>query len=236
MGAIDIAGKTYNRLTVIKRVANNKYGDAMWECKCSCGSITVVLGSSLRRGHVKSCGCLAKEIHKKEKYKHGLSKTRLYKIFHAMKSRCLNKNNQEYCFYGGKGVTICEEWINDFNKFYEWAYSHGYNDSLTIDRIDNNKGYSPDNCQWSTRAEQNRNTSRINFVSGGGNKPLTTAQVAEIIGVTRSTAAKWYREEHLRTLADFKNRALHIVKYNYKRTIGYKLSNSKKVQVKSKVR
>ena len=216
----NILGCKYGRLLVIKRAKNNKYGDAMWFCKCDCGNEVITLGSNLRSGHSRSCGCIQKEVaskmgnetwserfghkpvwNKSLKYATEIEKI-IRKVYFAMKSRCYNKNNNEYNRYGGRGIKICDEWLNAQN-FLNWSLNSGYKKGLTIDRIDNDGDYSPDNCRWVTRAEQNRNTSRVHIVVDGSGNRYTCAEISRLIGVSRSTAAKWFREEGLRTLDDF---------------------------------
>lgn len=160
-------GTVYGRLTVIRKeevkTTNTKCGKrtfSQWFCECSCGNMVVVTTRYLKT-RVPSCGCWGKEIKKssENKYKtHGSTKTRLYKIWRSMIARCYNENHIHYNNYGGSGVTICDEWLNDFSVFKSWSLENGYGDNLSIDRIDGLSGYSPYNCRWATNKEQSRNT------------------------------------------------------------------------------
>lgn len=167
---VDITGKKFGRLTVIEDSGQRKYGSVIWVCSCDCGKTVFVDGYSLRTGRKKSCGCYKGTGN----LKHGMSKTRLYRIWESMLTRCENKANVSYRLYGAKGVTVCDEW-HKFQPFAEWALSNGYEDSLSIDRIDNSKGYSPDNCRWANLSEQANNRScTIIIEKDGESKPLAT--------------------------------------------------------------
>jgi len=156
----DLTGKTFGKLTVLCRSkeAGGKGKHAKWHCKCECGNETDVLSFNLRSGHTTSCGCLHKSMMKRGlRRSHGLISTRIYSIWENMKSRCYNPNAESFKYYGLRGITVCPEWRNSFQAFHDWAMSHGYQYDLSIDRIDNDKGYSPDNCRWATAKEQSQN-------------------------------------------------------------------------------
>ena len=158
---------TYKRLTnigdrygnvVVLSFKYKKDGRDMWECQCDCGKIFIARGSNLRSGNTKSCGCNFRKNARLYHIKHNNCNSRLYHIWHSIKQRCLDKNRPEYNRYGGRGITICNEWINDFQAFYDWAMANGYQDNLSIDRIDNDRGYFPENCRFVTRDVQQNNT------------------------------------------------------------------------------
>lgn len=153
---IDLTGQKFGRLTAIKRVENTKNKDTLWLCKCDCGGETITRITNLRNGNTKSCGCLNKEHLLKSITKHGLHDKKLYNTWKGMRQRCNNKNNPAYKNYGGRGITICAEW-NNFKNFYDWAMNNGYQKGLSIDRIDNNKGYNPNNCRFTDQTTQSNN-------------------------------------------------------------------------------
>ena len=175
MPPIDMTGKRFGRYTVLYRLKNDKHGNAMWMCRCDCGAEKPVLGASLRKGIVVSCGCYHHDELIKRFTTHGQSKTRLFGIWQSMKRRCNNPHHKNFNYYGGKGIKLCAEWDSDFSKFAEWAYANGYADNLTIDRIDPSKGYEPSNCKWSTRAEQQSHLSNCRLYEINGEvHPINT--------------------------------------------------------------
>lgn len=160
----DLTGLTFGYWKVLRR-AENKGKRAMWLCKCVCGKEKVIQGTSLKSGLSKSCGCKKSENHFKT---HGLANHPLYAKWLAIRHRCKNPHNHKYKNYGGKGITVCSEWDSDFELFYEWALSNGYKEGLELDRIDNTKGYSPENCRFVTHKENLRNMERTILVTING--------------------------------------------------------------------
>lgn len=191
----DITGQRFGRLTAIKVVGRNSHGQILWECKCDCGAIRNVVTRNLVSGGSKSCGCLQKEkarasmtfLHEAgiakppKKTTHGESKTCLYKRWVAMKQRCENVKDNNYPYYGMKGIKVCEEWRNSYLSFREWSMKNGYVEGLTIDRIDPRGDYTPSNCRWVTNKEQANNKTTNHFVTING-ETHTISQWAEKVG------------------------------------------------------
>ena len=157
---IDLTGEKFGHLTVVKRtedkVLSSGVKKAQWLCQCDCGKQKSIIGESIRNGTTKSCGCHRGDSLVLYSTKHGKRYERIYDIFCGIKKRCYNENCINFKNYGGRGIEICDEWLNDFQRFYDWSIEHGYNDTLTIDRIDNDGNYEPSNCQWITKSENTR--------------------------------------------------------------------------------
>lgn len=187
----DLTGQRFGRLIVICESEpyyppNSNKRHRMWLCQCDCGNVIKTDQGGLLNGGAKSCSCLRKENVGKNKniypYKHKLNR-----VWVAMRQRCNNPKANEYKNYGGRGIKVCKEWDdvqNGYDCFYEWAITNGYEEGLTIDRIDNNKGYSPDNCQWITHKEQQSNRSDNHFITYNG-LTKTVSQWAEDLGIKR---------------------------------------------------
>lgn len=140
--------------------------------KCVCGNVKEVLAHNIIQGRVSSCGCKESYLKAKASTKHGLHKERIYTTYHDMKDRCKNPNNSHYHRYGGRGIKVCEEWKEDFMNFYNWAMKNGYDEHLTIERIDNDGNYEPSNCKWATIQEQLKNRNLSNCKNNGIKRPI----------------------------------------------------------------
>lgn len=186
----DLTGQKFGRLTVINRGNNNPQGKPKWNCLCDCGCIKEFNPSSLLNGTCKSCGCLQRELASIRMTKSGESRTRLYKIWNNMNLRCNKEKNKDYKDYGERGITVCEEW-KDFLQFKEWSINSGYQENLTIDRINVNGNYSPLNCKWSTRSEQSNNCRSCIFITRE-NKTKTITQWSKELGFKSGTILRRY--------------------------------------------
>lgn len=173
---LSLLGKRYGRLIVVEDTGKHQKGSSLWLCKCDCGNLIQVTADNLQRGKTKSCGCLKKEVEKSgdNSRKHGMRESRMYTIWCGMKQRCFNPTQKGYKDYGGRGITVCDEWKNSFEKFRDWALSNGYSDDLSIDRIDNGGNYEPSNCRWENSLIQanNKRNNRI-LVAFGESHTLT---------------------------------------------------------------
>lgn len=183
---IDLTGQRFGRLTVIKRDESKpKANGVYWLCKCDCGNVTSVRSKDLRCGFTTSCG-----QHFKGHVTHGLSKTKTHKVWMDMRARCFNPKKERYPRYGGRGITVCDEWASSdgFMTFYEHVskLEHFGKDGYTLDRIDVNGNYEPGNVRWATDAEQRRNRTDNHYIEINGAR-MIFADVVRLAGVTRKT-------------------------------------------------
>lgn len=189
----ELIGKKFNRLTIIS-LDHNKYyyndgrirsTQRYIKCKCDCGNEKILPLYGVIYNKVKSCGCLKTELLIKDKTTHGMTNTRIYRIYWDIKKRCLNNKNVDYHNYGGRGIKICDDWLdkkNGFMNFYNWSINNGYKENLTIDRIDNSGNYSPENCRWASQTEQ-ANNRRDNILYLYNNKSMTLTDICRGLGL-----------------------------------------------------
>lgn len=202
---VDLTGQKFGRLTVIERVGVKNH-HSLWKCKCDCGNLHYATIDNLKGGHTKSCGCIAKEIMTGNKYRqtHGGTHSRLYNIWHSIKQRTQNPKTINFSLYGGKGITMCEEWKNSFETFRDWSIKNGYSESLSIDRINGECGYTPENCRWVDMKTQQNNRCNNHLITYNG-ETHTLSQWAEKIGIKPKTLSarifdsKWSEEKALTT-------------------------------------
>ena len=192
-------GDRFNRLTLIK--PDRKYH---WLCKCDCGKEKVIAKSHIINNDVRSCGCLRIETTKARLTKHGGAKTPLWCCWISMIRRCYKPNATGYKDYGGRGITVCDEWKNDFSRFREFALSNGYNSSLEIDRKDNNGNYEPSNCKWSTSLEQARNRRNVKLTII---KVLIIRNLFKIGAFTRKELAQIFNQRYYNICMIISNRS-----------------------------
>lgn len=202
----DLLGRRFGRLVVVG-IDDRGVRRTYYYCQCDCGNVKSIRSDGLLSGAVQSCGCMKREQDRTNltaNHKHKMSHTRPYEIWQGMKKRCYNPHDARYDRYGGRGITVCDEWREDFSVFYKWALENGYADNLTIDRIDNDKGYSPDNCRWADAETQCRNrSSNIKITIGNATKTLT--EWCEIFEVDRATIQARYNRNGYMGIDDLFN-------------------------------
>lgn len=195
---VDKTGLRNGRLTVVSKSDKRSGRKTYWNCICDCGNKVEVRSDSLKI--TMSCGCLKKEQNKinlTSNHSHKQSGSRLYHIWQNMKSRCYNVNNKRYELYGGKGITISEDWLKDFSNFYNWAIKNGYNDTLTIERIDINDNYNEENCCWIPFNDQANNRNRTIWIEWNGKK-LNLKQWSKELGINYGTLNSRYNRSGMR--------------------------------------
>lgn len=207
----DFIGMKFNHVTVVSRNKEHKGNGKYYNCICDCGRTFVRRKDSIYNPQNKTCGFCMRE-------RHGDTGTRLYEIYQNMKARCYYEHSPHYDNYGGRGITVCKDWLNSYNKFKKWALEHGYEETLTLDRINTNGNYEPSNCRWATRKQQSRNLRNNHLVSYNGiYKPLS--EWCEILGINKNSI----RKRLVRT-NDNLNDALALPKgfqYNHKKVNMY---------------
>jgi len=190
---VNIIGKRFGNLVVLSHSHDKGY-TKFFLCQCDCGNTTIVAKNNLTTGKQISCGCVRKHrLADKNRLPQGY--VRLGRIFHKMKQRCYNPSSNRYDRYGSRGIKICDEWLSDVNNFRKWAIENGYNDTLSIDRIDNDGDYCPENCRWVTNAEQSNNTSRTVLITFDG-KTQTLTQWSHELNIPTSTLHNRIRVHH----------------------------------------
>lgn len=193
----DLTGKKYGRRTVLCRADDRFSADGYpiryWKCKCECGTINEVSETHLIHGKANSCGCLIKDVMRAKQTRHGEAHTRLYSIWANIKARTCNPNAPAWNDYGGRGITICDEWKYSYEAFRDWALDNGYKRDLSIDRVDNDKGYFPSNCRWTTtdvQARNKRNTIKITY----NGRTLNAHDWSAITGIPEKIIKERYHE------------------------------------------
>jgi hypothetical protein len=187
----DLTGRQFGRLTCLEFVGKTKHGISLWLCKCNCGTIKTIRSADLKSGRTQSCGCLQKKRAKEAHVTHNLSRdengkpTKLFNVWGSMKSRCFCDRCHDYKYYGARGIRVCNEWL-DYKNFYNWSITNGYEQGLTIDRIDNFGNYEPANCRWATRSQQSNNTRVVRLVEYLG-KSMSLGELAKVTGINRRT-------------------------------------------------
>lgn len=177
----NLEGQKFGRALVVSK-AESKNGRRYWNCVCDCGNKFKTLAYHLTSGRTKSCGCYRHEREIEANTKHGKRSTRIYRIHHTMKGRCYDKNNPKYKNYGARGIYICDEWLgeNGFINFYNWSMANGYKNDLTIERIDVNKNYCPENCTWIPMGEQAKNKTNNIIIEMNGKKQILSEWCKEL--------------------------------------------------------
>lgn len=195
----DITGKRYGKLIVLGfceyKYSKSGHKNCYWNCLCDCGNEKVVSSDSLRSSNVRSCGCIKTQRNAEYFTTHNKTHIRLYSIYTDVKQRCFNPNSKAYFYYGGRGIVMCDEWKNNFCLFYDWAIENGYEESLTLERIDVNGNYEPSNCTWIPAREQSKNRRNSHYITHNGTTK-TLSDWSRELKVSRQTLRKWENESN----------------------------------------
>lgn len=193
----NLIGRRFGRLFVINEAPSRrtKGGTSvrMWLCKCDCGNEVILSTGNITSGNTKSCGCYKKDKNSSVFTTHGKTGTKLYRVWSSIKDRCFRESSRQYCDYGGRGITMCNEWTKDFQAFYEWALSNGYKEGLTIERIDVNGNYCPDNCTWIPKEQQSRNRRNCHYIFYKG-ETKTLSEWSRILHIDRECVRNWEKK------------------------------------------
>lgn len=213
---IDLIGKHFGKLLVLEKLKRQNDSHPYYKCVCECGNTTIVRSNALTCGNTKTCGC---SRHESKNTTHQMSKTRIYKIWTGMKQRCYNRKSKAYDRYGGRGICMCKEWVNDFEPFFKWSLNNGYSKCLSIDRIDVDGNYEPSNCRWASDKQQSDNKRcNINITMNGKTQDLQ--QWCDEYGINRSTV----------------NTRVRIMGWSYEKSITTKARHHKKYDLKSQAK
>lgn len=198
--ANELTGMVFGKWSVLHRVENNYKNCTRWLCVCECGKEKIVYGFHLTSGKSKSCGCANFKNLNYSNLRHGMTGTKIHQAWTHMRARCNNADDKNYKNYGGRGITVCVEW-DSFESFYDWSMANGFRNDLSIDRIDNNGIYEPNNCRWTTNKVQQNNT-RFNRLISINGTTKTFTQWTELIGINKATLEyriknKWSDEQLL---------------------------------------
>lgn len=182
---MNLTNQRFGRLIALemepkRRVSPSGNSRVIWKCQCDCGNICYVPANNLRKGTAKSCGCYRSERGKNMLTLHGLGNCRLNTIWHGMRTRCTNPKDYHFKRYGAKGIKVCDEWMNNFEAFYEWSVSHGYRDDLSIDRINPYGDYEPNNCRWVDNITQQNNKTNNHYIVFNGKKQSASMWAREL--------------------------------------------------------
>lgn len=189
----DLSGKKFGKLSVICRIENTDKKHSYYKCRCDCGNICIKRSDIIKNSQHKQCGMCKRP--RLDMTTHGHSNTHLYRVYYAMKQRCYNINCSEYHNYGARDIKVCDEWLNSFTSFYDWAINNGYRKSLQLDRIDNDDDYKPSNCRFVTPIENSNNKRTCVYLTHKGTT-MTMTQWARHLGINENTFWRYVRKKN----------------------------------------